>query len=310
MIRYCILITGSILLAFQYCFHPLPLHWQLIIFFTGIIILGIPHGAADLLVANQQAVEKQKKFSNLFFHLKYNLKLFIFASFIWFFPLTGNIIFLFFAAWHFGETDLTPVNAGTLSGKIVIVSYGLLILACILLVHFEEVLPLVHLADSKGKYNWMVDVILNYRYHLIITITGILIISSLYYFSTNAFNKQVTAKLFLQYTLMLLILCKLPLLLGFTFYFVFWHSILSLQNIIGYLRKGRVIKTSTISSQISLYSILAIGAVIIFGLMGFMFFNLNSMLLYVFLGLAVLTAPHMEVMHEMYCSIRKYAATD
>lgn len=310
MIRYIILVTGIILLAFQSYFQPLPLQVQFMLFFTGIIILGIPHGAADLLVANQQAVEKQQKFSNLFFHLKYNLKLFLFASFIWFFPLAGNLLFIFFAAWHFGETDLTPVNAGTWSGKIVIVSYGLLILASILLVHFEEVLPLLQLADSKGKYNWIVQFIFNYRYHLIITIAGLLLISSLYYFSTNVFDKQVIAKLFLQYALMILILCKLPLLLGFTFYFVFWHSILSLQNIMGYLRKDRVINTATISSQISLYSVLAIAGIIIFGLMGFMFFNLNSILLYVFLGLAVLTAPHMQVMHEMYGSIRKYAATN
>lgn len=310
MIRYFILITGSILLAFQYCFQPLSLFWQLIIFFTGIFILGIPHGAADLLVANQQAAEKQKKFSNLFFHLKYNLQLFLFASFIWFFPLAGYIIFIVFAAWHFGETDLTPVNAGTLSGKIVIVSYGLVILACILLVHFEELLPLIQLADSKGKYNWIVNLIYNYRYHLIISIAGLMIISSLYHFSTTAINKQLLRKLFLQYALMLLILCKIPLLLGFTFYFVVWHSILSLQNIIGYLRKDRVIKTATISSQISFYSILAIAAIIIFGLMGFMFFNHHSMLLYVFLGLAVLTAPHMQVMHQMYGSIRKYSSTN
>jgi hypothetical protein len=35
-----------------------------------------------------------------------------------------------------------------------------------------------------------------------------------------------------------------------------------------------------------------------------MFINNNAIMAYSFLGLAVLTAPHMQVMHDMYHKIR------
>ena len=40
---------------------------QFLAFATGILFLGIPHGAADLLVANQNANSEKKRFSMLFF---------------------------------------------------------------------------------------------------------------------------------------------------------------------------------------------------------------------------------------------------
>jgi hypothetical protein len=43
-----------------------------------------------------------------------------------------------------------------------------------------------------------------------------------------------------------------------------------------------------------------------FGLTGFMFTSTNAMVVYVFLALAVLTAPHMHIMHNMYVDIRNY----
>ena len=42
----------------------------------------------------------------------------------------------------------------------------------------------------------------------------------------------------------------------------------------------------------------------IFGLSGFMFVNQNTIMGYLFLGLAVLTAPHLQIMHDMYHQIR------
>ena len=94
------------------------------------------------------------------------------------------------------------------------------------------------------------------------------------------------------------------MLLGFTFYFVAWHSVLSLNNINDYLKKNNSHTQHSIKREIILYSVLAIGGIALFGLTGFMFINSNAMEGYLFLGLAVLTAPHMQIMYDMYNSIR------
>ena len=52
------------------------------------------------------------------------------------------------------------------------------------------------------------------------------------------------------------------------------------------------------------YSLLAVAGILLAGTGGFMFINKELMVVYVFLGLAVLTAPHLQVMHEMYKLMR------
>jgi hypothetical protein len=94
------------------------------------------------------------------------------------------------------------------------------------------------------------------------------------------------------------------MLLGFTFYFVLWHSLLSLNNIILYLRKKNTVSSQTIVKQIVLFSLLAIAGIGLFGLTGFMFINRDVVAGYIFLGLAVLTAPHVGIMYDMYDTIR------
>jgi hypothetical protein len=49
---------------------------------------------------------------------------------------------------------------------------------------------------------------------------------------------------------------------------------------------------------------LAIVGILLFGITGFMFLNSHTMVIYVILGLAVLTAPHINIMHSMYKNIR------
>ena len=96
----------------------------------------------------------------------------------------------------------------------------------------------------------------------------------------------------------------MPMLSGFTFYFVVWHSLLSLNNIVSYLRKNNTYSFAIILKQILFYSALALSGIALFGSTSLLLLNNNSVAGYLFLGLAVLTAPHMQVMHDMYISMR------
>ena len=62
MIRIVLLITGCILLIFQQYLVSINTSSQFIIFLIGILLLGVPHGAADLLVANRNADAGKKVF--------------------------------------------------------------------------------------------------------------------------------------------------------------------------------------------------------------------------------------------------------
>ena len=306
MLRITLLLSGFLLLLFQQFILPVDTNIQFIIFIIGIILLGVPHGAADLLVATQNAHSSKIIFSKFRFLAVYISRLFAFAAILWFFPLAGNLLFILFAAYHFGETDLHQFKTNTVLGKVFVIFYGLLILSVILLHHFEEVMPLFQLF-SAGKQNALFINWLDVNRYSIISVSGILFFTATFIYFLHNRNTGTNDKgqFLIRFAIILLILFNLPMLLGFTFYFVVWHSVLSLNNITSYLRKNNSHTQNSITREITLYSFLAIGGIALFGLTGFMFINSNAMVGYLFLGLAVLTAPHMQIMHDMYNSIRQ-----
>lgn len=305
MIQIILIIAGLILLLVQQYILPFSANTQFAVFLTGIVLLGVPHGAADLLVATQNAGEKS--FSKLKFFAVYLGRLFLFAGILWFFPLAGNILFIFFAAYHFGETDLHKFKTNTLSGKLFVTSYGLVILSVILLNHFEDVRPIFALFKSGTENISIVNWIDEHRY-ILISICGILFFTStfIYFLRNNDIEQKDKGQFLIRFACILVILFNIPMVLGFTFYFIVWHSVLSLKNIVQYLRTGNANPVSAIIKQITLYSFLAMLGIGLFGFGAFMYMKNNSaMAAYIFLGLAVLTAPHMEVMHNMYNKIRQ-----
>jgi len=298
------LLAGVLLLVMQWWFYPVPNEVQFILFITGIILVGIPHGAVDLLVASKNAQRESRKFSNILFLTGYLFRLALFAAVLWFLPLAGNLLFIIFAAYHFGETDLHQFKTNTVGGKVFVFSYGLVILGVILLNHFEEVKPLYSQFESGRVYADFILFIDQYRY-VILSFTGLFFfVSGFIYFSFNRDGIQQEGLFLVRFAAIVLILFYLPLILGFTFYFVFWHSLLSLQNVIKYLRENSLHSMKFILKQLAIYSVLAMAGISLFGLTGSMFYSNEAMKVYVFLGLAVLTAPHMGVMHHMYKSMR------
>lgn len=306
MLRNSLLICGLILLILQEYIFDVSINHQFIIFIIGILILGIPHGAADILVAEQNSDYTKKVFSKTMFLIEYLTKLFTFACILWFFPIVGNLLFILFAAYHFGETDLHHFKTNTFLGKIFVVSYGILILSIILLHHFEDVIPLFLMFESGIENLTLINYIDVNRYSFM-SISGIFFFTSAFVYFLKNRNTVVkpTGDFLVHFAIIIFILFKLPMLLGFTFYFVVWHSVLSLTNIVSYLIKENAYSKYVIVQQIIIYSLLAISGIVIFAISGFKFLDNSTLTSYLFLGLAVLTAPHLPVMHEMYINIRK-----
>jgi Brp/Blh family beta-carotene 15,15'-monooxygenase len=305
MIKILMLLSGALLSIVHIWIIPIPVQVQTLLFLVGILLLGIPHGAADMLVANKTTMLNKKPFNYFLFLFKYLSKLLIFALILWFFPVTGNILFIVIAAYHFGETDLHQFNTQNISGKLFVLSYGLVILSVILLNNFDVLIPMFNEFESGRANVSLINWISNKRY-FIMSLAGFqFFIFCFAYFVLNPADEKQTGNFLFQFAFILLILFNLPMLLGFSFYFIFWHSVLALKNIVNFLKIDRDISSITITKQIILYSLLAIFGIVIFGSIGFMFSTQNTMIVYVFLGLAVLTAPHLPVMHQMYNEIRR-----
>lgn len=306
MIRSVMLIAGVVLLIVQYFVASISAESQLIIFLAGIVVLGIPHGAADMLVANQTASIKKVGFSKILFLVKYLFRLGVFAAMFWFFPVVANFLFILFAAYHFGETDLNNFQTQSFAGKLFVVSYGLMILGVILLTHFEDIIPMFNLFESGKANQTLINFISDYRYNILSALTVFFFASTFIYFASTEKASFHNDYFLMQLAVLLFILFYLPMVIGFTFYFVMWHSMLSLKNIVHYLNINSKLPNAVIIKQLFLYSSLAIIGILIFGWSGMMFVSSDGIMVYVFIGLAVLTAPHMQIMYDMYNSIRSH----
>ncbi len=305
MIRIVFFIVGFIAVVCQLFYYPIPEQIQYYLFFSGILVLGIPHGAADLLVAGRTASEEKKSFSKLRFLVVYVGMLSAFGALLWLFPIVGGILFVLLSAYHFGETDLSFINVNSVLGKLLVSSYGILIISIILLSHFDEVQLLLQPFDIGLKNSGVIDWLGERRYYLMSFLVLVFFSSLFLYLLKNGASVFLGKDRFLiGFASMVFILFNLPLLLGFTFYFVAWHSLFSLKNIVGYLRKNEDISPMLIAQKMLFYSSIAIGGIAIFGVVGYLFFAGSSTVIYPFLGLAVLTTPHMLVMHDMYNRIR------
>jgi beta-carotene 15,15'-dioxygenase len=292
-----VLIIAGVFVAF------LPAYWidvlvryQFEIFAVGVLLLGVPHGAADVLVASASA-------SNYRFLYGYVGRLVVFAMLLWVWPLVGFGIFILFAAYHFGETDLMQFKTNQTVGKWLVTSYGLVVLSVMLLSHWVEVQLLLASHLPTAVSSW-IDT--NRPLLLFLAIFMLLLASVCYILSTQDTYPFTQYSLYLFPLLSLLILIKLPLLLGFVFYFVVWHSLLSLQNIFDYLQRHSSWSNVFIFKQILIYSTLALVGIGIVGAWGWMFQSQHAFVLYLFVGLAVLTAPHVQVMHDMYAHLRSF----
>ncbi len=305
MLQIALLLLGFILMLLQHYLQPFSDAHQLFIFLAGIILLGVPHGAADLLVAMQNAGSGKKTFSKLSFFKTYLGRLTLFAAALWFFPIFGIMLFILFAAYHFGETDLHHCKTDTILGKMLVTSYGLVILSVLLLVHLDEVKPILQILQPGLEGAGIFSFLESQRTLIIsLCVVGFMMKSVLYHlYNKIAFYKS-DIWILLRFGLILIIISNLPLIMGFSFYFIVWHSVLSMTNIFKYLRRDNLISFISILKQIVLYSLLAMGGILLMGLAGVMFLNSETMMGYVFMGLAVLTAPHMQVMHDMYNKIR------
>jgi beta-carotene 15,15'-dioxygenase len=304
MLRLLLLITGVLILIAHWVIAPISASGQFIFFLTGIFFLGIPHGAADLLVAIQSAKTGKQVFSKFNFFKTYLSRLIIFGLLLYFLPVFGIVLFLLFAAYHFGETDLYFFNTSPLRGKVLVSSYGLVILSVILLNNTEELQVIIQLSGLKIERFPVIGWLANH--HNIILSASLLFffISIFFYFLKAKGVSQISEHFLVQFSVLVFLLFNMPLLLGFTFYFIVWHSVLSLKNIIFYLKAGVKYSYISIIKQISFYSALAFVGIIFVGAFGFMFISNQSIIIYVFMGLAVLTAPHMQIMHDMYNNIR------
>jgi Brp/Blh family beta-carotene 15,15'-monooxygenase len=200
---------------------------QLIFGFFLIFTFGILHGANDLVLIHQ--IENNKK--TTFVKIIVSYLLIVTGSVVLFtlLPLLALLLFILVSGYHFGEQHWASlIENKTSVRKLFELIYGLFILAVLLYVNAAEASKIIF--EITG-------LLLPLTFFTLSTVVlSILLLISTYVMTRehSDFKKNIIEQLF--YLIVLVVIFKSSSLIwGFTIYFIFWHSIPSLNDQIIFL---------------------------------------------------------------------------
>ena len=293
-----LLLIGCLLIGLHYYIIPIDPKTQMIVLLSLVFLVGVPHGALDFLVDEQNKVAMQQKFSIKKFVSLYLFRLFAFAL-VWIFPWVAFSIFMVFSIYHFGETDMAGMLKTKKKASILYFAYGAFILGVLLLVHLPQIKDTLPIIKEFVERSDLYAFIEANRYLIIMALGFIFTVAIVYQKSID--NIVVTLPQLIRFIILLVIIIFLPLLMAFAFYFALWHSILSVRNIFTYFKSfNSQKKFEIICNKSILFSVLALaGMVILYFVLNYFLPDMN-MLFALLITLSVLTLPHLQVMHRMY----------
>ena len=275
--------------------YLLPVIYQDILGFILILSIGVIHGANDLLIIKKYTRKNSLKSQISYFFYYLGL---VFLGFVFFylFPSIALLSFVLVSIYHFGEQhwEASASNDEFVNVKRIypIILHGLIFFVIV----FMNNINIVN--DVLLSFN---TISLNYTFLRILLIVLFLIYMSLLLSSKSM--RVYFADEFVFFILLFVLTLNSSLIFGFSIYFIFFHSILSIKDQVKYIYgddNSEYIKKYLISALP--YFILAI----LFLIGSYLFIDFESLdiLPIMFTFLAAITFPHVIVIEKMYSSMK------
>ena len=275
--------------------YLLPVIYQDILGFILILSIGVIHGANDLLIIKKYTRKNSLKSQISYFFYYLGL---VFLGFVFFylFPSIALLSFVLVSIYHFGEQhwEVSASNDEFVNVKRIypIILHGLIFFVIV----FMNNINIVN--DVLLSFN---TISLNYTFLRILLIVLFLIYMSLL-LSSKSMRVYFTDE-FVFFILLFVLTLNSSLIFGFSIYFIFFHSILSIKDQVKYIYdddNSQYIKKYLISALP--YFTLAI----LFLIGSYLFIDFESLdiLPIMFTFLAAITFPHVIVIEKMYSSMK------
>jgi Brp/Blh family beta-carotene 15,15'-monooxygenase len=256
---------------------PIEVEWGFCIVLLA--SLGIPHGAADHLVAQQLSIRANNSFKLTFFILKYVLVMLIYGILWYYFPLMSFILFIGISVFHFGDLETTETLKSNISGTRYLLNIGrtlvlgMGILGFILSQHAQEVST----------------ILLNFNLGVKITLDELPI--GFYIICILIGYQKEHKSYFINTGITLLIGTFLPILPAFICYFAGCHSAYSLRVLTASLH----VTMGQLYLKLLPFTLLAI----LIGTTYVILVSQEKWLAHAFIFLSILTLPHFFLMHQI-----------
>lgn len=270
------------------------------ILFFSVVILGIPHGAIDhIIAAKVYGLNSSLKDTILFYGLY--LLVMLIVGVLWiFFPLGGLLFFLLISIYHFGQADGVSLLKGYSRTEMTLFSWsrGIMIIGLILFAHPYISFPIIT-AAIRAEPEWLNTL---YQQHQMLTVAALVpyLWMSFRMMLKNRINLPKSAFASESLVIVLLFLLVHPLV-SFAIYFALWHSAGHISEMRAYFKQQgetlSVLRFYKLATPFTIISLL--GLVMLFYL--HQAFSLGEqMISLLFILISVLTLPHMIVVDKMF----------
>jgi beta-carotene 15,15'-dioxygenase len=266
-----------------------------------ILLTGLPHGSIDHLIYLKIVQKKENPQPKDFvgFLMRYLLLMLLYAVIWFFFPYISFIVFIFISAYHFGQSQLYfyPLK-NSLSKNIFYISWGLGLLLLIFLNHTDTLkiylngfLPTEIMDTIQENLKIFIFLPLLLLLPWFLKVLWLMITQKSWLYTSELLTMLV----------LVFAIGKTSLLFSFIIYFGIWHSSKSLAA------------TNRVLSNVKFWSLykkaLPFTIISALAIAGFLFFSnlynisLSNVLIF-FIGISLLTMPHIAVIDQIYSRIK------
>ncbi|MFD2532478.1 Brp/Blh family beta-carotene 15,15'-dioxygenase [Gracilimonas halophila] len=264
-----------------------------------IIVIGMPHGALDHVIAFKAFRRAKNTRNQLIFYISY-LSIMAIYGVLWFLsPLTGLILFLLMTLYHFGQADAERFSLEGFAKHILLYSRGLTIVGLILF-GSDPFYSSVVIEEVTG-FSFS-DQLFGVMEPYIFTLTFALTYPVMFLLVSLLKSPELLRSWFTADALVVSLLFSFgePIFV-FSVYFGCWHAFNHTKTMLNYLNKfGMNVSFKWFYKNTFLYSVLSYAGLIVLYFALQAFGNADLLVALLFILISVLTLPHMFVVEKMY----------
>ena len=195
-----------------------------------LLVLGIPHGAADHLIFQARHPELERRARQWRFFGFY-LLLVLGYGLLWYaLPLVAFLLFLGLSVHHFGQS----YGEGSPGSRL---SWGLYVLLFPILLHYEAAQPIIERMIGRS-----LPIPATYLLGCCASLLLLNVVQPLLDLHRSCPNQQQTARRLLDLSLLTALYLSTDLLLGFALFFLLWHSLPAAAAQWTYLRQRALVE--------------------------------------------------------------------
>lgn len=305
-LKYTNILTLSATVAFVICgafglFDSSVI--EIIVAAILIVAIGLPHGATDLLLVKYLSTDRYNEQSVSQALLHY-ISLIALYGLIWYFmPELAFVLFIIISIYHFGQSNYTFLQVESkLTRTVGYIASGSFVLLTPLCIHHEIAIPIIETISGTTAFSFSATTAETLTRALFLTNIWLLI----FLYLNNWITSETLAYQLVSIVLLLLCYWFLPLILGFTIYFVFWHSLHSMVDQIDYIRTKENdftwLKYYKNALPITLLAVVLIAG----GYWINITWSINFSIIEVFfVMLSLMTLPHIILIEQLYANFKQ-----